>query len=190
MTNMRHKLFALLLTATFAAGAVQAAEWQMVTDRSRLEFIVDYSGQEAPGLFRRFAVELQFDPTKPADGRLVVTVATLSADMDSADINEAIAAPEWFDFAGFAEARFVSDSIVAADNGQFVATGRLRLKGIEQDVAVPFTWSEADGLAHMRGELILQRGVFTIGSGEWAAPDIIGENVGVRFDVVLRRDAE
>lgn len=162
----------------------------MLPDSSRLEFYVDYSGQEAPGWFRQFSTEMAFDPAALSEARLIVTVATLSADLDSADINEAIAGPEWFDFARYTQARFVSESITKNDGGGFVAAGRLQLKGMEQAVDIPFTWEEADGIARMRGELTLRRGAFAIGTGEWAATDIIGENVRVRFDVRLDRRVE
>jgi len=179
---MRQTGLTLLLIVTFSAGAT---EWRMSADSSRLEFFITYSGQETPGRFRQFTTELQFDPVAPADGHLVVTVAILSADMDSADINEAIAGPEWFDFAQYVDAQFVSESIAKINDRRFVATGRLRLKGIEQLIEVPFSWSQANGQAQLRGELILQRGVFGIGSGEWATSDIIGQNVWVRFDIAL-----
>ncbi len=175
----------VVLFLCLAAAGAAAADWRMLADDSRLEFVVAYSGQPAPGVFRRFATELQFDPARPADGRLRVTVATLSADLDSADINEAIAAPEWFDFAHFAAAHFDSETIAADDDGGFVATGRLRLKGIERAIVVPFAWTQAGDRAVMRGELVLRRSWFGIGTGEWAATDIIGDDVRVRFDVAL-----
>jgi len=187
MKIIRQTLFLLLLIAVSTAGA---AEWKMLPQGSRLEFFITYAGQEAPGLFRRFATELQFDPSAPDEGRLVVTVTVLSADLDSEDINEAIAGPEWFDFERYAEARFVSASIAGVGDGRFIATGSLRLKGIERVIEVPFAWSEADGLAQMRGELTLQRTAFGIGTGEWAASDVIGHNVRVRFDVALQRVEE
>jgi len=184
MNIVRRALFVLSL---FAVSTVGAAEWKMLPQGSRLGFFITYAGQEAPGLFHRFATELQFDPSAPAGGRLVVTVTVPSADLDSEDINAAIAGPEWFDFERFAEARFVSESIVGAGDGHFIATGPLRLKGIERVIEVPFSWSEAGGLAHMRGELTLQRTAFGIGTGEWAGSDVIGRKVRVRFDVALQR---
>lgn len=187
MTAMRCTVFTLLL---FMIGTAGAMEWKLLAEDSSLKFFINYSGQETPGVFHRFMTELQFDPAVPTTGRLVVTVASLSADFGSADINAAIAGPEWFDFARYAEARFISESIERVGQGRFVATGRLRLKGIERIVHVPFTWSETDGLAHMRGELTLQRGSFAIGTGEWAASDIIGANVRVRFDIKLQSEIE
>lgn len=189
--NIMHRFGpALPLVAMLSAGGATATDWQMLVDDSRLEFVITYSGQETTGLFRRFTTELQFNPELSADGRLVVTVAILSADLDSADINEAIAGPEWFDFSRYADAQFVSDSIIRIDDRQFIATGRLRLKGIEKTIDVPFRWGEADGVAHLRGELRLQRGAFGIGTGEWATADVIGETVRVRFDVKFRAGAE
>lgn len=182
MTGVRG-VGALLLC--LAAGCAAAADWRQVADVGRLEFFVSYSGQQAPGVFGRFVTELRFDPAQPADGRLRVTVATLSADLDSADINEAIAGPEWFDFARFAEAQFDSETIAAGNDGGFIATGRMRLKGVERTIDVPFSWSQTGGRAVMHGELVLRRSWFGIGTGEWAATDIIGDKVRVRFDVTL-----
>jgi len=183
MNIIRQAIFTLLLISSTTAGA---AEWQMLADGSRLEFFVVYSGLEAPGLFRQFQTELQFDPATPGMGRLTVTVIMSSADLDSTDINTAIAGPEWFDFEQYAEAQFVSESITGIGNGRFIASGSLRLKGIEQTIDVPFTWLEADGLAKMRGELMLRRAAFDIGTGEWTASDVIGPDVRVRFDVALQ----
>ncbi len=178
---------ALVMALVFQLQTATANEWHMSTDRSRLDFVITYAGQETVGVFRRFTTNLQFDPVDLSDSRLVVTVAVLSADMNSADINEAIAGPEWFDFMHFADAQFISDSIAVTDdmNTRFVATGRLRLKGVERVIEVPFAWSQEDGSAQLRGELTLQRGDFDIGSGEWAASDIIGEAVRVQFDITL-----
>ncbi len=178
---------ALVMALVFQLQTATANEWHMSTDRSRLDFVITYAGQETVGVFRRFTTNLQFDPVDLADSRLVVTVAVLSADMNSADINEAIAGPEWFDFTHFADAQFISDSIAVTDDmsTRFVATGRLLLKGVERVIEVPFAWSQEEGSAQLRGELTLQRGDFDIGSGEWAASDIIGQAVRVQFDIAL-----
>lgn len=169
-----------------AVGSASATDWVMDVPNSRLEFVASYTGIEVPGHFGTFTTELRFDSTQLVGARLRVVVQVTSADMQSADLNAAIAAVEWFDFAGHAEAVFVSDRIVAAGPGRFVATGMLNLKGIEQAIEVPFTWRDEGERATMQGELMLQRGDFEIGSGEWAAPDIIGADVRVRFEVTWR----
>lgn len=169
-----------------AVGSAGATDWVMDAADSRLEFVVSYTGIEVPGHFGTFTTELRFDSAQLAGARLRVVVQVTSADMQSADLNTAIATAEWFDFVGHAEAVFVSDRIVAAGPGRFVAAGMLNLKGIERAIEVPFIWRDEGERATMQGELMLQRGDFEIGTGEWVAPDIIGADVRVRFEVTWR----
>jgi polyisoprenoid-binding protein YceI len=177
----------ILLTSPTAL--LHAAQWQMDASASRLEFFITYTGQEAAGSFQRFTTQLDFDAADPSQGQLVVTVDVTSADMDSAEINEAMAAAEWFDYADFPEARFSSIRLIVGDNDHYHAIGALQLKGIEKDIDVPFSWRETEGnpdrSAVLSGELKLDRGDFGIGSGEWASGDMIGLAVTLRFEVHL-----
>jgi len=40
----------------------------------------------------------------------------------------------------------------------------------------------------MEGELVVKRSAFGIGAGEWAATNVIGADVKIRFDLRLRKD--
>ena len=96
---------------------------------------------------------------------------------------------DWFDLARFPQAEFRSTDIRRVDGNRYLARGTLNLKGVQQAVEVPFTWAAVRDGATMEGELSLKRGLFGIGRGEWAATDIIGADVRVRFRVVLRRSS-
>jgi polyisoprenoid-binding protein YceI len=179
-----------LLTAMLMAVCVpsaMAAQWTLAPDESQLEFVAIYQGQEVKGVFRRFDVNLGFEPNAPATGKLDVSVALASADMGSADINGAIHGDQWFAVASGPQAHFASTDIVIRSPGHYIANGTLRLKGIARQVAVPFTWSVAGNGAHMEGRLVLKRTDFGIGTGEWASGETIGLDVAVRFNVKLRR---
>ena len=184
--NLRARLAGALILASVGATA-PAADWGMDAAASRLEFIATYERQAAPGVFRRFNTRLRFDPERPQGGRLHVTVMLANTDMDSTDINEAIRAPEWFDLARFQQAEFTSSDIRRTAPRQYVARGVLRLKGVNREVTVPFTWDGAGDTAVMAGELTLDRTAFGIGTGEWAAGDPIGLHVKVKFKVTLRK---
>jgi len=172
----------LLAWANLALGA----EWKMLPD-SRLEFTASYQGQAVPGVFRRFNVALAFDPAQPAENRLEVGISIPDADLLSADINEAVRGPEWFDGVRFPVARFVAEEIVPQGPGRYLARGTLTLKGVRRHVAVPFTWAQAGNGASMEGRLSLRRTDFNIGSGVWAKDETIGMEVEVRFSLKLRR---
>lgn len=184
---IRSILFAgALLFATFMPA--RAADWKMDPAASRLEFVASYERTAAPGVFRQFDTRLRFDPGQPESGSLEVTVAVASADMRNADIDKAIAGAQWFDFARHPQATFRAMDIRSADPGRYLARGTLTLKGVQQAIEVPFSWSEDAGVARMRGELVVGRAAFGIGTGEWAATNVIGPDVTIRFDVRLRKN--
>jgi len=180
----------LLLAATLiiaAACPARAADWKMDAGTSRLEFAAIFERTAAPGVFREFETRMRFDADKAAEGRLDVTIAVNSADMNSADVNKAISGAEWFDFARFPQAEFHATDIRRTDAGRYLARGTLSLKGVQQPVDVPFTWTETGDAARMEGEFIVKRGAFGIGTGEWAATSVIGADVKIKFSVRLRK---
>jgi polyisoprenoid-binding protein YceI len=154
---------------------------------SRLEFAATFEGNAAPGIFKEFDTRARFDSNTPAEGRLDVTIVVKSADMNSADINKAIAEPDWFDFARFPQAEFHSVDIRNSAPGRYVARGTLKLKGVQQPVEVPFSWSESAAAARMEGEFNVKRNAFGIGSGEWVSTKVIGPDVTIKFNVRLRK---
>ena len=60
----------LAVLACSAPGFALAAEWKMDPANSRLEFAATFEKAPAPGLFKEFDTRLDFDPAKPAGGRL------------------------------------------------------------------------------------------------------------------------
>ena len=58
---------------------------------------------------------------------------------------------------------------------------------MQQPVDVPFAWTETGDAARMEGEFIVKRGAFGIGTGEWAATNVMGADVKIKFSVRLRK---
>jgi polyisoprenoid-binding protein YceI len=187
---MRKQLgFIFIAVSVVAASAARSADWKLDKAGSQLEFVTTYEKASAPGRFTDFDVKLtQFDPQKPAGAQLEVTVKTATADMNSKDINDAIKETEWFDVMHFPQATFVARVIKRTGEGKFVANGKLTIKNVEKDLALPFTWSgNGDGSATMQGELTLNRVTYNIGTGDWSSGDTIGLDVNVRFNLKLQK---
>jgi polyisoprenoid-binding protein YceI len=182
-----NELLGMLLAAS--SSQVLAVQWVMEPDASRLEFVATYEGQSAPGVFRQFATQMDFDPSEPRGGQLIVEVRTASADMDSADINDTIKGRDWFDSSKYPAAKFTSTEITPDGPGRYVARGTLDLKGVGRQIVVPFTWKTSGSTATMFGTLILQRTNFNIGTGEWSTGNTIGLDVKVNFRVRLKKES-
>jgi polyisoprenoid-binding protein YceI len=182
--NRRWLVFVLL--AICSSGThVLAADWAMDRTTSTLSFVARYEGAPAPGRFRNFDIQLRFDPRRPEQGHLQVSVDVASVDMESADINAAIRGAEWLNVERHRRAEFDSRQISRDQAGSYLAQGTLRLKGIERKLVVPFVWRSSGPSATMTGHFHLDRTAFHIGTGEWSDGTTIGLEVEVRFEVRL-----
>jgi polyisoprenoid-binding protein YceI len=170
-----------------APDVTQAADWRMDAAGSKLEYIATLQKARVSGTFRQFDARVRFDPNRPDDSRVDVTVAVTSADMIDPDVNKAIQGPDWFDSAKFPQAVFHADEIRQAGENRYLARGALTLKGIEQQVEVPVVWTDGAGAATITGEFTLKRAAFRIGLGDWGSTDVVGSDVTVKFNVRLRK---
>jgi polyisoprenoid-binding protein YceI len=166
---------------------VHATNWTMNPTGSELGFTAAIENAQASGVFRTFNASGQFDPDRPADSRLDVTVTVSSADMISDDVNKAIRGPDWFDAERFPVAEFHSTEVRAAGANGYVAVGTLKVKDVAKPVEVPFSWKREGDTATINGELTINRAVFKIGLGEWLSTKVVGADVKVKFSVRLRR---
>lgn len=175
---------ALLLAVANLPVMADPVAWRSETDGSELRFAARYEGEEIPGRFTRFDVQITTESAAGTPRALIVEVAVGSADMNDPEINEELAEPDWFDAGSFPLARFESDEIKRSPEG-YVAAGRLRIKNIEHALTVPFTWQRDGPGAILSGSLGLSRLAWAIGSGEWASDASLEDRVQLAYSVNL-----
>ncbi|HEX9806086.1 MAG TPA: YceI family protein, partial [Alteraurantiacibacter sp.] len=93
---------------------------------------------------------------------------------------------DWFAAAMFPEATFETDAIRSEGDG-YVADGTLTIRGISQDVSLPFTLDIQNDIARMNGALTIDRSIFGVGQGAWADGKTVALEVKVEVSVVARR---
>jgi polyisoprenoid-binding protein YceI len=164
-----------------------AADWRIDPAGSKVEYIATFQKTRASGTFKQFDMRVRFDPNQPADSVVDVTIVTASADMIDADVNKAIRGPDWLDSARFPQAVFRASDVRRVEGTRYVARGALTVKGIEQQVEIPFSFTNEADTATVAGELTLKRAAFHLGLGEWASTEVVGPDVTVKFSVKLRR---
>jgi len=173
---------AILLMA--GEGYAQDTQWISRAADSELGFSAWYDGEELPGRFERFEAHLQLDDSGSEPRALTVEVDVGSADMNDSQINQELGKPEWFDTAAFPRAEFSSGEIRRAGTG-YLASGRLRLKGIDKSLEIPLDWQRDGDVATLSGTAVLMRRDWQVGAGEWASDASLSDRVELRYRVTL-----
>lgn len=172
--GLKTSVMLLLLPA-----ALLAEEWTSASDGS-LVFEAGFEGEPLPGEFRDFDVSY-------SENALTVSVKLAASDMGDDDMNAILHDPLWLAVEEFGEARYTSSDVRCDVDGECVASGKLELKGVSRELAVPFSWDTDGDTARLRGEVVLDRTDFDVGSGEWATDESFNLEVTVRFDIRLTR---
>jgi len=174
---------AALLLVTAMAQA-QETHWTSRAADSELGFSAWYEGEELPGRFERFEARLQLDEASGEPRALTVEVEVGSADMNDREINEELGEPDWFDSAAFPRAVF-SSSAIRRDGTDYLANGRLRLKGIDKALEIPLEFRRDGHSATLSGTAVLMRRDWQVGTGEWASDASLADRVELRYRVML-----
>ncbi len=171
--------------APSAAGA--APLWAIIHEQSVLGFSVTVQSEAFEGQFTSFDGTIRFDPAAPEQSTATVSAAIASVQTGSAERDESITAPAWLDAAAFPRAVFTADSFERLDDGSYTAHGTLTLRDVSLPVSVPFTLDIEDNTARMTGAFTVPRLDFGIGTGDWAAPDLVGHEVTVAVEITAVR---
>jgi polyisoprenoid-binding protein YceI len=178
---MKRLALALAFGAALTPGANALEYTALRPEASAITFAYQQMGVGLEGRFTRFDGELSFDPARPEAARARIEVELASIDTGSPEGNDEVAGKAWFDTPSFPRARFVSQGVKALGDATYEVSGTLSIKGREQAIVVPATVTTQGDSAVLEGRFTIRRGDFAIGEGEWAAFDIVANEVQVTF---------
>ena len=180
MKMVWHLLFAVLVFPAWAQ------DWKVDYSRSDIRFIIKQMNVPVEGGFGRFNVQMVFEPSKPELGVFRVEVDVASIETGSEDGNGEVKRPAWFDMARYPKLSFVSKTIRREAPGRFTMIGDLAVKGRTRPLTVPLLlMPQRDGGWLASGRFALKRSYFDIGSGEWADPSVVANDIDGRFKMML-----
>jgi polyisoprenoid-binding protein YceI len=147
-------LISLVLACFGAAGLAAAPDYKVDRNHSNVGFAAPILGglSKVQGKFTDFAVELRFDEHDIANSSIRAVIKPASIDTGIADRDEHLRSPDFFDVAKFPEVVFASSRIEKTAGG-FVAHGKLTLRDVTRDIALPFRLTGRFGSKDDKGAL-------------------------------------
>ncbi|XPG48593.1 YceI family protein [Variovorax sp. KK3] len=158
---------------------------KLVPGQGQIAFVSKQMGVPVEGEFRKFEAQIGFDPKKPEGGTVTLQIDMASATLGVPQSDAELPKPPWFDTARFPQASFQSNAIKSLGGGRFEVAGRLTLKGRSQELVVPVAITQSGERSTATGSFTIQRLAFKVGEGEWTDTAMVGDEVQVRFKLVL-----
>lgn len=175
---------ALAGVAALAAGPALAQQ-KLLSEQSEIAFVSKQMGVPVEGRFKKFDAQVVFDPAKLSVSRVAFTVDTGSATLGVRETDAELPKAVWFNVPKFPQATFQSSAIKALGAGKYEVAGKLSVKGVSQDLVVPFTLTQGGGNTIAAGSFVIKRLAFKIGENEWADTSMVADDVQVKFKLLL-----
>jgi polyisoprenoid-binding protein YceI len=120
----------------------QAVSTTYAIDRTHSEvlFRVRHLLSRVGGQFRDFAGTIAFNPERPEDSRVDVSIKAASIDTAVADRDAHLKSEDFFATDKYPELTFVSDRVVSTGSDSFTVGGTLTIRGVSRRVELPVTF--------------------------------------------------
>ncbi len=155
--------------------------WQINSKKSRLGFVTSWSGDAVLGEFSDWQANIVFAEHALEKSHIEVKVNLTKVSTGDSQRDEALSTADWFNAEQYPQAVFKSNKIISKGKQRYQAQGTLTLKNITQKVDLDFVLNINNTQAKAQGTAQLDRTVFGVGQGEWAATDSIPAMVKVTF---------
>ena len=173
------------LLLPLAASGAHAAEYAPDPANSTLGFRGEYDGEPFEGRFARYDARITYDASVPARTAIEATIELASADTGLAERDETLRGSEFFATERWPSARFRTTACRGAAP-RIECDAELTIRDRTQRLPFAFAWTPlADGRAKLEAKTVLERLAFDVGTGEWADPETLADDVEVTVALEL-----
>lgn len=126
--------------ATSDASEMPAVyQWDIDQTHSAITFNVRHFFTPVTGRFQDYDVELLFDPENLDESSITVSIPVNSIDTNNDRRDSDLRSENYFAAETWPNIRFASSHIMATGENEFVAHGKLTIRDVTTDFALPFT---------------------------------------------------
>jgi polyisoprenoid-binding protein YceI len=155
----------------------QNQEW--VVSASTVKFKIKNAGFNIDGTFGGLTAKIIFDTSKGYGNSIDATIDSKSVNTGNGTRDGHLKKTEYFDIVSFPILNMKTNLIAKEKDGSFKGYFKLTIKRKTKDVLVPFTFTEKDGKAIIKGSFIINRLDFGVGESSM----ILSDNATITIEV-------
>lgn len=189
--------FAVLLTVmgAFTVNAQNATMWKLDKSHTSVNFSVNHFFSAVTGKFSTFDGNYNFDPTNLNGSKADFTIAVKSVNTNDGKRDKHLQSADFFNAKAFPSMTFKSTKIEKKSEKEYLVYGKLTIKDKTKDIVLPFKITGEMEHPMMKGTIILglttnlkiNRNDYGVGTGDWAATMVVGDEVDINIHMELNR---
>lgn len=175
--------------------SVAAPSWTIDKTHTSVNFKVNHFFTPVSGSFEDYTVDLKFDPKDLKGSSVDVVIKVKSVNTKNEKRDGHLQSEDFFNAEKFENITFKSTTLEKTGENTFVAKGKLTIKDTTKDFELPFTflgmadhpWQQGTLVAGMSSSFVIKRNDYGVGTGDWVATAVVGDDVSVDISVEVTR---
>jgi polyisoprenoid-binding protein YceI len=139
--------------------------WKVST--SSVTFKIKNLGFTVDGSFGGLIADIQFDAANSLNGSIEASTLSTGIDLRDKDLKQ----EKYFNASVYPQINLKSTSFSEENDGTFIGSFKLTMKGISKNVVIPFSYTEKDNTAIFKGSFSLNRRDYSVGGNSWTMSD-------------------
>lgn len=185
-----------LTVINFQALVAQSASmWKVDKAHTSVNFSINHFFSEVTGKFTEFDGEISFDPANLKSSKVQFTIPISGVNTGDEKRDKHLQSADFFDAKAYPNMTFVSSRIEKTADAEYIVHGKLTIRDVAKDVALPFKITGEMEHPMMKGTIILglaletklNRTAYGVGTGSWAATMVVGDEVNIKVNMELNR---
>lgn len=205
MKNYAFSLIAFLALGLFSAfttveAPTKAPSWNVDPVHSSISFEVRHFFSNVLGTFDKFEGEIAFDAEDLKGSSVKFTVDVTSVNTKNAKRDGHLQSGDFFNAEKWGTMTFTSKKFkkVKGSDNDYTIIGDLTIRDVTKSVEIPVKLLGVMDHMMMKGSLVagfsseftINRNDFGVGTGDWAATAVIGDEVTVKVNLEVNRKKE
>lgn len=198
MKTISSLFLALLLVPVLSAfKPIDAPAWKIDNSHSSVAFSINHFLIPVDGRFNSFDGSVKLDKDNLLNSKADFSIDVSSVDTRDAKRDNHLQSGDFFDAKKFPKMTFASTKFEDKGNGNYLIHGKLTIRDVTKDVALPFKILGETEHPMKKGMIVsgvqlkttINRNDYGVGSGNWAMTAVVGDEVDIRVTLELTRKA-
>jgi len=164
-----------------------APEWNIDKAHSSISFTISHFFTPVYGSFDAYEGKLIFDPEDLGSSKVEFTVDITSINTKNEKRDADLQSDNFFNAKKWSTAKFVSEKFESKGDGKFLVHGNMTIRDVTKHVAIPLDllgmvdhpMRKGTKIASFKSEFSLNRNDYGVGTGNWVATTVVGDEVTV-----------
>jgi polyisoprenoid-binding protein YceI len=164
------KVFPILILLVLV-HTLSAQNFKPSGTESKVTFKIKNFGSTVDGSFSGLKGSVVFDEANLSTAQIDLTVDAATIDTGIGMRDNHLRKKDYFNVTEYPAIRFVSTKLTSSNSGTGLATGKLTIKNVTREIAVPFTYAQSNNQLKLKGEFKINRRDFGVGGSSISMAD-------------------